>query len=257
MNYISVAEARKLPGLRLILSVRVPNPWAESAKAVLSARDVQYIPVANVPMEPNDEQKEWTGLRDAPVAVYNDEPAVSVWIQILLLAERLGSGSSLLPSDPLERALVIGISHEICGQDGFGWNRRLLMIEAGTKHPNKAAYPELREQLKRNWMASPETLVRARSRLISLLTAFAKQLHRQEAAGSEYFVGSSLTACDLYWACFSQFIAPLPQEDSPMLDWNRANFTNVPPEVAMALDPALMRHRDMIFRRHIGLPLDF
>ena len=46
MNYISVAEARKLPGLRLILSVRVPNPWAESAKAVLSARGVKYIPLS-------------------------------------------------------------------------------------------------------------------------------------------------------------------------------------------------------------------
>jgi hypothetical protein len=29
------------------------------------------------------------------------------------------------------------------------------------------------------------------------------------------------------------------------------------PWLAAALDPALIRHRDLIFRQHIGLPLDF
>jgi hypothetical protein len=29
------------------------------------------------------------------------------------------------------------------------------------------------------------------------------------------------------------------------------------PELAAALDPRLLRHRDLIYQRHIGLPLDF
>jgi glutathione S-transferase len=256
MNYLSVSEARKAPGLRLVLSTRVPNPWGEAAKAVLSARGVKYIPVAHAPMEPNEDLKEWTGVRDAPVAVLDDEPALSVWVQILLLAERLGSGPSLLPDDPLDRALVIGLSHEICGQDGVGWNRRLLMVERGAQTPNVAETP-LQKQLLRNWWATPEGMARAHPRLISLLTGLATQLHRQEAAGSRYFVGDRLTAVDLYWACFSQFLAPLPQEDSPMQDWNRANFADLPSDVGSALVPILMQHRDMVFRSHIGLPLDF
>jgi glutathione S-transferase len=257
MNYVSPSEGRKLPGLRLVLSVGVPNPWGEAAKAILKIRGIGFIPVAHHAMAPNDELREWTGVRDAPVAILDDEAPLSVWVQILLLAERIGAGPSLLPEDALERALVIGIAHEICGQDGFGWNRRLLMIEQNARQPGTPDTTPLHKQLLRNWKATPETLARAHPRLIALLTGFADLLKRQQAAGSEYFVGKTLTACDVYWAAFSQFIAPLPQEDSPMQDWNRANFAAVPGDVKAALDPILMKHRDMVFRRHIGLPLDF
>jgi glutathione S-transferase len=255
MKYLSVAEARKLPGLRLVLAERIPNPWCIAAKAVLSARHVDYVPVGQTPMAPNEELQAWTGVRDSPVAVLDDEPALSSWIQILMLAERLGSGPSLLPSDAFDRALVIGLSHEICGQDGLGWNRRLLMLREGA-----SAQPlpsPLQEKLMRSWWASTETIARASPRLISILSALTAQLQKQHKAGSAYIVGSALTAIDLYWASFSQFIAPLPPEQSPMLDWNRGNFANVPPDVKAALDPVLMQHRDMIFQRHVGLPLDF
>jgi glutathione S-transferase len=257
MNYVSPAEGRKLPGLRLVLSVGVPNPWGEAAKAILKIKGIGFIPVAHHAMAPNDELREWTGVRDAPVAILDDEAPLSIWIQILLMAERIGSGPSLLPEDALERALVIGISHEICGQDGFGWNRRLLMIEANSQQPGTSQTTALHVQLLKSWKASPETLARAHPRVIGILTMLADMLKRQQAAGSAYLVGKTLTACDVYWAAFSQFIAPLPQKYSPLQDWNRANFAAVPDDVKAALDPILMKHRDMVFQRHVGLPLDF
>jgi hypothetical protein len=51
MKYLSVTEARKLPGLRLVLTANMPGPWGEAAKAVLSVRNVTYVPVAQAAME--------------------------------------------------------------------------------------------------------------------------------------------------------------------------------------------------------------
>jgi hypothetical protein len=42
-----------------------------------------------------------------------------------------------------------------------------------------------------------------------------------------------------------------------MPDFMRENYTHLTPELAAALDPVLQRHRDMIYRKHIGLPMDF
>ena len=107
MKYLSAAEARNLPGLRLVLTAHMPGPWGEAAKALLSVRQVKYVPVAQAAMEANDDLYAWTGVRNAPVAVLDEEPPQTTWLDILLLAERLGSGTPLLPSDPIERALVL------------------------------------------------------------------------------------------------------------------------------------------------------
>jgi hypothetical protein len=42
-----------------------------------------------------------------------------------------------------------------------------------------------------------------------------------------------------------------------MPEFMRANYTHLTPELAAALDPLLIRHRDLIYQRHISLPLDF
>ena len=74
MKYLSVAEARNLPGVRLVLTAHMPGPWGEAAKAVLGARNVAYIPVEQLAMEPNEDLYQWTGMRNAPIAVLDDEP---------------------------------------------------------------------------------------------------------------------------------------------------------------------------------------
>src|SRR5579862_2208519 len=113
MNYLPVAEARTLKGLRLVLTPHMPGPWGEAAKAVLSARQVKYVPVEQFAMQKNEELFAWTAMRNAPIAIFDEEPPQSTWHEILLLAERLGSGPSLVPEDPVERALALGFSTEI------------------------------------------------------------------------------------------------------------------------------------------------
>jgi glutathione S-transferase len=257
MKYLSVAQARKLPGLRLVLTANMPGPWGEAAKAVLSARRVSYIPVAQAVMESNEDLYAWTGVRNAPVAVFDEEPAQTTWLDILLLAERLGSGPSLLPGDPLARALVLGLSTEICGSDGFGWSRRLeLMGRPSTQAPPTSGSFDMARMI-RSYGVRPEAIARAPGRMAAIMNGLTTQLRRQRAAGSNYLVGDQLTACDLHWAAFSLFVSPLAEADCPMPDFMRANYSHLTPELEAALDPALIRHRDFIFREHVGLPLDF
>lgn len=93
--------------------------------------------------------------------------------------------------------------------------------------------------------------------MIAILHGLARQLARQRAAGSAYFVGDRLSAPDVYWACFSQLVGPLPEELCPMGPDMRAIYSSITPEIAAAVDPALIRHRDMVWQRHIGLPMEF
>jgi len=73
----------------------------------------------------------------------------------------------------------------------------------------------------------------------------------------DFLVGDRLSAADLYWACFSQLVGPLPKVISPIPDYVAAFYSALPDAVAAALDPILLAHRDRIYERHIGLPLDY
>lgn len=257
MKYYSVEEARQMPGLRLVLTAHMPGPWGEAAKAVLGARNVAYIPVEQLAMEPNEDLFQWTGIRNAPIAVLDDEPPVHTWLDILLLAERIGTGPSLMPEDELDRALMMGISTELCGSDGFGWSRRLeLMGRPTTKNPTDGATYDMARMI-RMYGVSQEAIDGAPGRMAQIMRGLAKQLHKQEAAGSEYLVTDRLTYCDLHWASLSLFVSPLPPEQCAMPDFMRDNYSHLTPELADALDPILLRHRDRVYQRHIALPLDF
>jgi hypothetical protein len=257
MQHLKVTEARNMPGLRLVLTAQMPGPWGEAAKYILGARNVDFVPVEQLAMETNDELFAWTGMRNAPIAMYDEEPPQSTWLEILLLAERIGSGPSLIPEDPLDRALMMGISTEICSPDGFAWNRRLEMMgRPSTRNPSSDAQYDL-TRMTRTYGVSQESMDRAPQRMISIMTGLARQLHKQRERGSDYFVTDRLTACDLHWAAFAGFVAPLPPDLCPMPDFMRDNYTHLTPELAAALDPILLEHRDRVYQRHIKLPMDF
>ena len=214
MKYLSVAEARKLPGLRLVLTAHMPGPWGVAAQAVLTVRKIKFVPVEQLAMQKNEDLFEWTGLRNAPIAILDDEPPQSTWHEILLLAERVGSGPSLIPTDPIERALMLGFSTEICGPDGFGWSRRLeLMGRPTTKNPSNDSKYDMTRMIN-SYGVRPETIARAPKRMVSIMNGLSTQLHRQKAAGSDYLIGKELSACDLHWAALSLFVSPLPPDGS-------------------------------------------
>lgn len=259
MDYVEPAAAREMPGLRLALTTGVPGPWGEAAKAIFLVKKLEFVPVRQTAMEDNADLVEWTGFRNAPQAIYESEPARIRWEEILALAERLAPTPPLIPTDEGERALMMGMSHALCSEDGLGWNRRLQLLAPMLSAPDAAENPALAgtRVLGHSYGWSAEATERANARVVSILEFFSAQLAKQRDAGREYLVGDALSAVDLYWAAFCALLRPLPHEQCPMPEFLRAGYGATTPEIDSVLDPALVAHRDKIYDRHVGLPLDF
>ena len=251
-EYVSVEAARKASGLRVVMVGGVPSPWGEAAKGILH---VKRIPFVATRMTPEAEAVfQWTGARSAPVAVYEDEAPRTGWAEILLLAERLQPEPSLLPEDPAERALLFGLLHEIAGEDGLGWARRIAGIHAALQGGGGFPRP-VAEYLAPKYGYRPEAGQAAGARVVALLEMLAARLAAQERAGSAYLVGDALSAADIHLAAFMALLAPLPPEQCPMPDAFRAAFESRDEATEKALAPALLAHRDRIYRDHLELPI--
>jgi glutathione S-transferase len=252
LDYVSVEEAIGRRGLRLVVVGGIPSPWSEAAKGIFH---VKRIPCAAVRLAYDSPAlKEWAGQRSAPVAVYDDEPPRDGWAGILLLAERLQPTPSLLPDLAADRALVFGLAHEICGEQGLGWSRRLQLVEAGLQGKGGFA-PKVAAYIGKKYGYSPQAGQASTERVVDLLTMLAARLKAQHAAGSDYYVGNSLTAADIYSATVLALLRPLSQDVCPMDPVTRAAFEFRDPATDAALDDVLLRHRDMMYRRHLELPL--
>jgi glutathione S-transferase len=257
MEYRSVEEARKAPGLRLVLSMGVPGPWGEAAKGFFHLKGIPFVPVGQKPAVPNPELDAWTGCHNAPVAMYEDERPRSGWAEILLLAERLAPEPRLIPEDPSERALVFGLAHEICGEEGFGWARRLMLLHGLVRPEVPEVARSMAEYMGRKYGLTPETGEAAPQRTAEILRLFSERLLAQRERGSRFFVGDALSAVDIYWATFATLIDPLPHELCPMPKGIRGSYLLTDPDVRKAADPILIEHRDFMYREYLTLPLDF
>ena len=109
MQYTEPEDARGLGGLRLALSRGVPAPWSEAAKSVCKLKNVPFTAVAQRGGEDNEALRAWTGHRNAPVAMYENEAPRVRWLEIVELAERIGSGPRLLPERLDERMVVVPV----------------------------------------------------------------------------------------------------------------------------------------------------
>jgi glutathione S-transferase len=254
MQYISVEEAIDTPGLRLVLSAGVPGPWGEAAKAILAHKNLRYTAVAQQGGGENTALRAWTGQNSAPVLVCDDLPPACHWFDLLLLAERLAPEIPVVPLDSAQRVAVLGLSALIVGMDGFGWHRRLHMLAPML---TLAAPPEMIVRLGDKYGWSEQAHAAATGRVQSICAHLDQTLARQEAAGSDYFVGDSVTAADFYWASFASMLKPLPHADCPMPDYMRTSYETADAATLACLTPRLEAHRDRMYQRHITLPLDF
>ena len=252
MEYVSVDELKKADGLRIVFVGGVPSPWSEAAKGILQVKGIPFTAARFTPEAAAVEA--WTGHTSAPIALHEDEAPRTGWAEILLLAERLAPTPSLLPKDAADRALCFGIAHEICGEDGLGWARRLAGIHDGMS--GRGGFPKpVAQYLGPKYGYRPETGERATERVCSLLGMLAARLRAQREAGNDYLVGAELTAVDIYLATFMALFAPLPPEQCPMPDAFRAAFETVDDTTRAALDGVLLEHRDRIYREHLELPI--
>jgi len=128
LQYRSFIEIVDGPGLRIVLVKGLPSPWGQAAKTIFEIKGLDYVAAPWMPGEPNADIVAWGGEASAPIVAWAREKPLNRWIDILYLAERLAPKPSLIPADAAQRALMIGLSHEICGEMGIGWNRRLQLF---------------------------------------------------------------------------------------------------------------------------------
>jgi len=247
-EFLSLAEARERPGLRLAVLRGFPSPWSQAAKGLLHLKKIPYLACAAGKGEGEADLVAWTGQASYPAAMYEDEAPRSGWAEILLLAERLGPEPPLLPKNAARRALCFGLAHEICGEMGLGWCRRLCAVAAGYRSdpPDPLAV----------WLGGkygyrPDSAAGAEGRVVEVLGLLDDTLR---AGGGEYLLGE-LSAIDVYWATFCNLLTPLPPEKMPMNERMRATFTAREPAVLAALSPELIALRDRVYQRHLVLPV--
>jgi glutathione S-transferase len=253
MDYSTAGDAQQLPGLRLALTSGLPAPWSMAARFFFEVKQIAYTPVEQKGGGTNSELLAWTGHRNAPVAVLDDEPARTNWADILDLAERLAPLPRLIPEDVTQRVTMFGLANEICGAGGLTYNARHAMIGDMLNSGTEAAQPAAQTMAKA-YGYSPQAAAGATARMTEVVQALAAQLEAQRAT-SPYFIGNSLTALDLIWASFSNTLRPLPEQVNPMNKHIRKTYERMGD--AIELPQILFEHRDFIYAQHLTLPLDF
>jgi glutathione S-transferase len=269
LNYIPIAQARRMSGLRIVLGAYpIPGPWRESCKGVFHVKGLKYVPVRSGNEGSSDltigidgtqsELIEWTGQASAPVVAWNDERPRSSWIDQLNLAERLAPNPSLIPADIEDRIRMFGLANELLAENGLVWVKRLLMVDGPLKSlaaddPQRGFWIFLGNK----YGYSPAAAERAAQRIEAVVTAFANQLKSQQARGKRYLVGDRLSAVDIYWAACCGILDPMPPERCPMADGFRGTYGNTDPRIEKALTPELRAHRDFIYDEHLEMPVVF
>jgi glutathione S-transferase len=251
-EYLAVEDAILRPGLRMVVVGNVPSPWSEAAKGFFHIKRIPWSAVRLV--YDNEALKNWTGQLSGPVAIYDNEVPLSGWAQILMLAERLAPEPTLLPLAPADRARVVALGDKFCGERGLGWTRRLQLVHAGLQ--KGGGFPErVAGYLGKKYGYDPAAADGYGRRVSELLGELSAELRAQRDAGRSYYLGDTLSAADVYSATFMALLKPLPQDLCSMHPGSRAAFEWLDSGTAAALDPILIEHRDMMYSRHLELPL--
>jgi glutathione S-transferase len=250
VRFVDLETARSSRGLRLAVVTSVPSLWSDAARGMAAVKELDCVAV---PFDPRDESvARWTGCPNAPVALYGDQLPRTGWAEILSLLERLGGRVSLVPTDPAERASLFGLSHEVCGEMGLGWIRRLLLLHASFASGGSEGFPlPVAKFLARRYGYAKDLVEPARRRFLEILAVLDRQLARAEGP---WFFGQRMTALDFYAAAAIGSLLPLPDSVRPMVPMMRPVLEGLEDDLAAAITPALRAHRDRIAPRWFALP---
>jgi glutathione S-transferase len=228
LEFVDVATARAARGVRMVVSGMVPSPWSEAAKGLFH---VQRVPVLAVRAAREDpEVAAFAKADNVPSVMYDDEPPRTDWAAIVMPAERLGAPGLLVPVDGERRVRMIGLIHEIAGEDGLGWSARLRMIDASH---------------------SSERAARAHGRMRAVLRTLSQAL-----GDADYHGGQLPNALDVYSATFLTPLTTISEEDCPgMLPALRQAFAVPRDELGDEVPGVLLAHRERMFERHLAWPI--
>jgi glutathione S-transferase len=254
MRFVELEEARQASGLRVVIATNIPSPWSQAALGVFDMKGLDYLAVRF--RRTDEEIKRWTGTRNAPAVLFDDEPPRTGWAEIVALGERLGGRASLVPDDDARRVRMFGLSHEILGEGGLCWNVRLLLTHAGLTTEGRAGWPKpVAEYLGPRYGYAPERVPAARARAVGILRLLDAVLAESRGRGQAYFLGAAPTALDLHAAVALATIQPLPEAECPTPAPVRQAFETLDEEVRAAVSPALLEHRAQMFSGHLAVPV--
>jgi glutathione S-transferase len=251
-QYLSIAEAEQAPGLRLACIRGVPSPWTEAARGIFHVKGLACSYAARAEDEPRDAIARWAGDSSVPVVAWEREKLRTGWAEILLLAERLAPEPALIPSEPEARVQLFGLGHEICGEMGFGWCARLLMVERSLEGGEGVGFPtQIAATLADKYGSNPASLRQARARVLAVLAMLDARLAHQP-----FLIGGSLTAADIYWATFANLLTPLAETQMPaMLPMIRDIYSSADADLLAAVSPRLRRHQMQVYEQYLELPV--
>ncbi|MAI79696.1 MAG: hypothetical protein CL917_12195 [Deltaproteobacteria bacterium] len=255
-RWLTPEEARSRTGLRLVLTVSVPGPWSEAAKALFHVKKIPHDRVIQEGGSENEALFDWTGERNAPQAVFNQETTRSGWRDIIELAERLEPHPALCPKNAEAREEMFDWIALLADENGLGWQRRLMLLQPMMALPETHPGHQMVANLAQRYGYDSTKAQEASRPIIQILKKFSLLFQKQREAGHRYLLGESLSALDLYWAAFAAIIDPLPPSICPMPDVIRAGYLCEDPDIRSALDPRLLEHRTALYQEWLEIPLD-
>ncbi len=254
MRFVELEEARAASGLRVVIATNVPSPWSQAALGLFDMKGLDYLAVRF--RRGDEEIKRWTGARNAPAVMLDDEPPRTGWADIVTLAERLRGKVSLVPDDDELRVRMFGLSQEILGEGGLGWSVRLLLTHASFATDGREGWPKpVADYLSPRYGYAPVRVAASRARAIAVLHLLDRTLAESRARGHDYLLGPAPTALDVHAAVGLAVIEPLPEALCPMPAPLRHAFETLDREVKEAVSAPLRAHRALMFERHLVLPV--
>ncbi|MDB4980430.1 MAG: hypothetical protein JWM82_1182 [Myxococcales bacterium] len=255
MKFVELEEARAATGLRIVIAGGVPSPWSQGALGLFAMKGVEPL-AARFRRALAEELSAWTGSRNAPVVVNGDEPPRTGWAEILALADRLGDGPPLVPADDERRVRMFGLAHELLGEEGLAWCVRSLLTHASFTTEGRAGWPlPLAHYLGPKYGYAPDRAAAAKARVLSTLRLFGRLADDARTRGDGYLLGEAPTALDVYAATTLGMIAPLAHDLCPMVAPVRHAIETLDADVRAAVPASLLAHRDLMFERHLPLPV--
>ena len=250
LEFVDVATARAARGVRMVVSGLVPSPWSEAAKGVFHVQRIPVLAVRSAGEDP--ELAAFARADNVPVVLHDDDPPRTNWAQIVMLADRLGTPGLLVPMDLERRARMIGLIHELAGEDGLGWCTRLRMIEASLTTEGAQGFPlPVARYLAPKYGHSSERAAWAQGRMRQVMRGVSEALGE-----ADYHGGHTPNALDVYSATFLTAMTVISEEDCPEMALPLRKAFAVPrEELANEVPEALLAHRLRMFDRHLAWPI--
>lgn len=253
-HFISLDEAAQMSeGTRITFIPGVQALYAEALKNICFVKDVPIIRALHPPMGVDKETGEdrqaqlytLTSQTSLPTMFHNEERPRNVWTEQLALAESIGGSSSpkLIPENFELRVEMFGLCAVVLAEDGLVWNMRIL-----SDGP-----------LSQKYGYSNEASAAAPEKIAEIIRLIDSRLQRQSARGSQYLVGDSVTAADIYWATMSMCVSETPPEIMPVTKRNKGMLAlfaanSRKPVIANVLSKRIEDHQRYILTSYCETP---